>query len=65
MPKRLKGVTTKIHLSRPNLTLQSIYLKDKVIQSKWWIYMVARVECENNQYEVFKSNNIVNFDGNY
>ena len=41
MPMRIKeGVTTKIHLSRPNLTSKSIYLKDKVIQSKWWMYTV-------------------------
>ena len=45
MPMRIKkGVTTKIHLSRPNLTSQSIYLKDKVIESKWWMYTVKMQE---------------------
>ena len=55
MPMKIKqGVSTKIHLSRPNLTSQSIYPKDKVIQSKWWMYMVevqeSNVKIINMKY---------------
>ena len=44
MPMQIKGDTTKIHLSRPNFTLQSIYLKDKDIESKWWMYSTVEVQ---------------------